>query len=88
MCSIENADNTEWKPMFRSADEKCFLVHHTPCVCCTHPKNVILYSRPTWPLASCLQAAFPPTLLLQFAIINFSFFLPVVGGWSGSFLRL
>ena len=54
-------------------DEKCFLVHHISCVCCTHPRNVAHYSRLAWPLTSRLQAAFPPTHPLLSAVTNFSF---------------
>ena len=60
-------------------------IHHVYVV---HTKENVPYSRLTWPLASHLQAAFPSTHLLQFAITYFSFFLPVVDRWSDRFFEI
>ena len=53
-----------------------------------HTQENALYSHLTWPLASHLQAAFPSTHLLQFAITYFSSFLPVVDRWSDRFFEI
>ena len=65
-------------------DNKCFIVHHTSCACCNLiQENVVLYSRLVWPLASRLQAAFPPTHPSRDGLqllIFLSFFLLLGGG--------
>ena len=71
----------------RVGDDSCYLVHPTPCVCCTRASIVVLHSLSACFLDSCWQAVsnLPSVVcacLVVFCIHVFSLlFSLLVGGW-------